>query len=76
VPIREVQGERFSTRFSVYSRENEVFEIQCPRREQYWYANNKMTGRDRLCERCVDHVSRKRGGLMSIPYLIVAGVLL
>jgi hypothetical protein len=55
-----------------------MIEIQCPRCGQYWYDNDEEGGRIRLCWRCIDHLRRKREhrGLIDIPFLIVAALLL
>jgi hypothetical protein len=55
-----------------------MIEIQCPRCEQYWYANEEMRGQDRLCSRCVDHLRYKhrQRGLIDLPFLVIAGTLL
>ena len=53
-----------------------MIEIQCPRCKQYWYSNEEQVGRARLCERCVDHLRRKRGprAEIDIPFLIAVGM--
>jgi hypothetical protein len=55
-----------------------MIEITCPRCKQFWYDNDEGGGRVGLCSRCLDHVRRKRArrGLMDMPFLIVAGMLL
>jgi uncharacterized protein (DUF983 family) len=55
-----------------------MIEIKCPRCGQYWYHNEEKRGQARLCERCGDHLRHKRAwrGLMDLPFLIAAGVLL
>jgi hypothetical protein len=55
-----------------------MIEIQCPRCGQYWYHNDKEGGRVRLCSRCLDHLQYKRRqrGLIDLPFLIVAALLL
>jgi hypothetical protein len=55
-----------------------MIEIQCPRCKQYWFSNEEKRGRFRLCERCVDHLRRKRGHRVEIdvPFLIAVGMVL
>jgi hypothetical protein len=55
-----------------------MIEIQCPRCEQYWYDNDEEGGRVRLCSRCLDHLhyKRRQRGLIDLPFLIVAALLM
>lgn len=55
-----------------------MIEIKCPRCEQYWYDNDEEGGRVRLCSRCLDHLhyKRRQRGLIDLPFLLVAGILL
>jgi len=55
-----------------------MIEIQCPRCGQYWYDNDEEGGRVRLCSRCLDHLryKRRQRGLIDLPFLIVAALLM
>jgi hypothetical protein len=55
-----------------------MIEVKCPRCEQYSYDNDEEGGRVRLCWRCPEHLQYKRRqrGLIDLPFLIIAALLI